>query len=129
LAIEETAMTNRVTAVERRANAAGDQIIEVTCSDGAKIDVAIDLAAAQTLVQYLQEQLVEWAHKSAKNLNLPQLDVTRVDMAHQGGAAELMVSTAQMGRMVLRVSDDMLRHAQKEIDRVLQYRSPSSAAH
>jgi len=120
---------NRVTGIDNRFDSDGDNIIEITCTDATKIDVAIDLAAAQVLVEILQKRLVLWAHQYVKNLALPQIDVVQVDLAHQGRDAQLMVTTDQIGTLVLRMSDDNLRKARREIDRALSYRSPTSSAH
>jgi hypothetical protein len=120
---------NRVTGIDYKPNANGDQIIEITCADGHILDAAIDLAAAQTLVEILQRRLVHWAHENAKNLSLPQVDVSHVDLAHKGPASQLMVTTERMGILVLQMQDDLLRKARSEIDRALTLRSPSQAAH
>ena len=92
-------------------------------SDGRTIDAAIDLAAAQTLVEILQQRLVRWAHESAQNLRLPQIEAIDAGVVHEGPGAQLMVSTSQMGYLVLRMHDDVLRKAQHELDRVVTYRS------
>jgi len=113
---------NRVTAVDPEPNKEGDSRIEITCANGSIIDVAIDVATAQFLVAILQQQLVRWAHESAKNLRFPELEVIDVDVAHAGPGAQLMVSNAQTGRWVLQMSDDVLRKAQLELRRVLTWR-------
>jgi len=116
--------TNRVTAVDREQNTDGDNIIEVTLGDGSTFDVMIDLGAAQTLVEILQRRLVRWASESVKSLSLPQFEVVDVDVSHAGPEAQLMVHTAQIGSLVLRMPDDVLRKAQREIGRiVMTYRS------
>jgi len=120
---------NKVSGIDGSPNADGDNVIEVTCADGTKIDATIDPAAAQLLVEILQRRLVTLAHEAAKNLSFPQLQVDRVDLGHSGPTAQLMVSTAQMGAVILLMSDDTLRKARSEIDRVLSYRSPSKSAH
>jgi hypothetical protein len=113
---------NRVTAVDSDPDKDGDNTMQVTLANGATIDVAIDLGAAQLLVQILQQRLVRWAHESAKNLTFPQLETTHVDVSHAGPGAQLMVSNAQTGRWVLVMSDEMLRKAKQELDRVLTWR-------
>jgi len=114
---------HRVTAVNRKLNDHGATSIQVTCVDGSTIDVAIDLTAAQTLVEVLQRQLVRQAHKSTKNFRVPELDVSQVDVAHKGPLAQLMVTTSQIGALVLRMPDEVLRMAQQEIGQVMTYRS------
>jgi hypothetical protein len=123
------AAMNKVSGIDTKPNADGDNVIEVTCADGTKIDVTIDPAAAQLLVKTLQTRLVMLAHESAKNLSFPQLQVDRVDLAHSGPTAQLMASIDQMGTVILLMSNDTLRQARSEIDRVLSYRSPSKSAH
>jgi|RhiMetdeSRZDD1v2_1073273.scaffolds.fasta_scaffold571850_3 hypothetical protein len=120
---------NTVTAIDRGLDANGDQKIEVTCADGKVIEVAIDLDTAQVLVQVLQDQLVDWAHKSAKDLSLAELSVSRMDVAHQGMDAQLVATMPQIGVVVLLMSDDTLRQTRHEIDRVLAYRSTPTTTH
>src|SRR5258708_3679617 len=114
---------NRVTSILPEPNQDGDNVIGITLGDGSTFDVAIDLGAAQQLVEILQQRLVRWAHESAKNLSFPQFEVTDADVAHKGPGAQLMVSSVQIGRWVLLMTDDVLRKAQREIGRVVTYRS------
>jgi hypothetical protein len=48
---------NRVTSILPEPNADGDNVIGITLGDGSTFDVAIDSAAAQTLVKILQRRL------------------------------------------------------------------------
>jgi hypothetical protein len=116
-------LKNRVTSILPESNSDGDNVIGITLGDGSTFDVAIDLGAAQQLVEILQRRLVRWANESAQNLRFPQLEVIDADVAHQGPGAKLMVSTSQVGCLVLLMSDNVLRKAQQEIGRVLTYRS------
>jgi hypothetical protein len=59
--------TNRVTSILPEPNQDGDNVIGITLGDGSTFDVAIDLGAAQQLVEILQRRLVRWADESAKN--------------------------------------------------------------
>src|SRR5262249_23219155 len=115
-------MANRVTAIIDKPNQDGDNVIEITLGDGSTFPAVIDLGAAQVLVEILQQRLVLWAHESAKNLAFPQLDVIDVDIAHEGPGAQLMVSSAQTGRWVLVMTDEVLRKAQHELGRVSTWR-------
>jgi hypothetical protein len=114
---------NRVTGIDREPDSDGNNVIEVTMTDGVTIDAVIDLAAAQTLVEILQKQLVRYAHESVKNLSLPQLEVTDVAIAHRGPEVALMVTTSQMGLLALRLPDELAQKAYREIERVVTYRS------
>jgi hypothetical protein len=116
-------LKNRVTSILPESNSDGDNVIGITLGDGSTFDVAIDLGAAQQLVEILQRRLVRWANESAQNLRFPQLEVIDADVAHKGPGAKLMVSTSQVGCLVLLMSDNVLRKAQQEIGRVLTYRS------
>jgi hypothetical protein len=121
----ETGLANRVTAVIDKPNKDGDNVIEITLGDGSTFAATKDLGAAQILVEILQHRLVRWAHESAKNLRFPEYVVTDVAVAHKGPGAQLMVTTSQIGSVVLRMPDDVLRKTRQEIDRVLTYRSGS----
>ena len=114
---------NKVTAIDDEPDSDGNNVIQITMSDGRTIDAAIDLAAAQTLVEILQRRLVRWADESAKNLRLPGIKVIDAGVAHEGPGAQLMVSTSQMGYLILAMADDVLKKAQSEIGRVVTFRS------
>jgi hypothetical protein len=116
-------MANRVTSILPEPNKDGDNVIGITLGDGSTFDAVIDLSGAQKLVEILQRRLVLWASESAKNLRFPQTDVIDVDVAHKGPGAQLMVTTSQIGSLVLLMRDDVLRKALLEIGRVLTYRS------
>jgi hypothetical protein len=60
-----------------------------------------------------------------KQMQIPQLAVDRIEVAHKETICELMVSTIQTGAVVLAMSDADLRQMKKEIDRVLAYRRQS----
>jgi hypothetical protein len=112
-----------VTSVLAEPNKDGDNVIGITLGDGSTFDAVIDLGAAQQLVETLQRRLILWADESAKNLRFPQLEVTDAHVAHQGPAAQLILTTSQMGSLVLLMPDEVLRKAQREIDRVVTLRS------
>ena len=115
--------TNKVTSILPEPNEEGDNVIGITLGDGSTFDVTIDLGAAQELVEILQRRLVHWASESARNLSLPEFEVIDAAVSHAGPATQLMVSTTQIGSLVLRMPDEVLRKARDEIDRVLTYRS------
>ena len=105
---------NRVIAVDREPNEDGDNVIEVMLGDGSRFDASIDLGAAQKLVEILQQRLVRWASESATGVS------------HAGQEAQLMVSTTQMGWLVLQMTEEVLQKAKDDLDRVLPWRgSPS----
>lgn len=114
---------NRVTSILPEPNKDGDNVIGITLGDGSTFDVAIDLGAAQMLVETLQHRLVRRAHEDAQNLRFPQIEVIDAGVAHKGPGAQFMVTTSQTGSVVLLMSDDVLRKAQQEIGRVVTYRS------
>lgn len=58
-----------------------------------------------------------------QNARLPMLTAKSIGLAHQGQETALMVSTSQMGSVVLLASDDVLLKLRSEIDRVLTFRS------
>ena len=116
-------MANRVTAIIDNPNQDGDNVIEITLGDGSTFPAAIDLSAAQVLVGILQQRLVRWAHESAKTLRFPEYQIVDAAVAHEGPGAQLMVTTSQIGFVVLSMSDEVLLKAQREIGRVVTYRS------
>jgi hypothetical protein len=117
------AFPNRVTSVIDKPNEDGDNVIGITLGDGSGLDAVIDLGAAQVLVEILQRRLVHWASESAKNLSLPQFDVRDVAIAHQGPTVVLLVSTEQMGEVALRMPNDLVRKAHRELGRTVTYGS------
>jgi hypothetical protein len=119
---ENMSPTNRVTAVDSEPNEDGDNTMQVTCADGTAIDVTIDLGAAQKLVEILQRRLIHWAHEARENLRFPQSEVIDVAVSRPGQGSQLMVSTTQIGWWMLLMSDDVLRKAQRELDRLSGWR-------
>lgn len=115
--------TNRVTSILPEPNRDGDNVIGITLGDGSTFDVMINLDSAQTLVEILQRRLIHWAHESGKNLRFPQYEIIDANVLHQGPAAQLTLTTTQIGAVALLMSDDVLRKAQREIGRVVTYRS------
>jgi hypothetical protein len=90
-------LTSRVTSILPEPNEDGDNVIGIKLGDGSAFDVAIDLGAAQKLVEILQRRLVRWASESAKSLSLPQYDVTDAAIAHRGPEVALILTTTQNG--------------------------------
>jgi len=116
-------LVNRVIGVDPQPNEDGDNVIEVMLGDGNRFDAAIDLGTAQTLVEILQQRLVLWAHKSARNLRFPHYEIIDANVVHAGLEAQLTLTTSQIGAVGLRMSNDVLKKVQQEIGRVLTYRS------
>jgi hypothetical protein len=114
---------NRVTSILDKPNEEGDNVIGITLGDGSEFDAVIDLAAAELLVEILQQRLVRYADESAKNLSFPQFDVRDVAIAHQGPAVVLLVSTVQMGQVVFRMPNDLVKKAHHELGRAVTYGS------
>jgi hypothetical protein len=81
--------------VDLEPNKDGDNTMQVTCADGSTIDVTI-----------------------AKNLRFPKSEVIDVALSHTSQGSQLMVSTTQIGWWVLVMSDDVVRKARRELDRV-----------
>jgi len=115
-------VANKVVGVDPQPNEDGDNVIEVMLGDGSRFDAVIDLPAAQKLVEILQRRLVHWAHEAAENLRFPQSEVIDVAVSRPGQGSQLMVSTTQIGWWVLLMSDDVLRKAQREVDRLSTWR-------
>jgi hypothetical protein len=64
-----------------------------------------------------QEVVIRQA-ENVEAVAVPVLNIEDVRLGHKGQAVELMVSTAQIGSVVLVASDDVLRNMGPEIDRV-----------
>ena len=114
---------NRVTSVQNKPNEDGDNVIGITLGDGSEFEAAIDLPAAQGLVEILQQRLVRWASESVKNLSLPSFDVLDVAIAHRGPEVALLVSTAQMGQVAFRMPNELVRKMHQELGRAVTYGS------
>jgi len=114
---------NRVTSILPEPNQEGDNVIGITLGDGSTFDAVINPAAAQVLVEILQRRLILLAHESAENLSFPEYEIIDANVLHQGPAAQLTLTTSQIGAVALRMSDDVLQKAQREIGRVVTYRS------
>jgi len=119
-------MTAVVTHIAKNSNADGSHSVRIN-HDGKDVELTIPLQHLEDLVGTFQVAAILRAHETARNIRIPRLDVTRVDIAHQGPICELMVSTIQTGTVVLLMKDDLLRHMKAEIDRVLSHRGGSAA--
>jgi hypothetical protein len=120
-------LTSRVTSILPEPNEDGDNVIGIKLGDGSAFDVAIDLGAAQKLVEILQRRLVRWASESAKSLSLPQYDVTDAAIAHRGPEVALILTTTQMGHQAFRMPNELVKKVHREIGRVVTYGFGSKA--
>jgi len=116
-------LTSRVTSILPEPNEDGDNVIGITLGDGSTFDVAIDPAAAQRLVEILQRRLILLAHEAAKNLRFPEYKIIDANVLHRGPAAQLTLTTSQIGAVALLMSDVVLQKMQQEVGRVVAYRS------
>lgn len=119
-------MTTAVIGVAEKANEDGSHSILIN-HNGEQAETIIPLQHLQELIGAFQLAAIETAYETNRNIRIPRLDVTRIDIAHQGPACELMVSTTQTGTVVLLMKDNLLRKMKAEIDRVLSHRGGSTA--
>ncbi len=122
-------MPAQIVAVAERCASDGGHSIVVAPEIGSPFEVVIPAQQLGELVRHFQLAAIHRAEAEVENAVLPELTVEAVRLGHQGPKCELMVSIHQLGTVMLILSDDLLRHAKAEIDRVLAYRGGSSAQH
>jgi hypothetical protein len=122
-------MAAKVTGVAEKCEPDGSHMILVMMDDGQEIEVIAPLSEVEIIIRYFQEAVTARAERDARNIVTPELTVTGFFLGHRGPRCELMVSSDRMGSLALLANDDLLRHAKKEIDRVLSFRGGSPSKH
>lgn len=95
----------------------GAHMIKVADFGGDPFEVIIHPWELAKFVATLQSGLVNRAAET----NMPQLKVDSIGLAHNGKVTGLIVSTNQMGRLVLEFDPEVLRLLRGEIDRALSF--------
>jgi hypothetical protein len=111
-------MSSKLTRIADSPNPDGSHDVTID-HNGQEIAANIPVQRVQELIAKFQARIFE------KQMQIPQLAVNRIEVAHKEAICELMVSTIQTGAMVLAMSDADLRHMKNEIDRVLAHRRQS----
>jgi CBS-domain-containing membrane protein len=119
-------MTAKVIGVATDSNEDGSHSILIE-HEGKQVPVVIPIQHLQDLIGQFQVSAIHKAHESVESIRIPELSVTRIDIAHKGPSCELMVSTTQTGTVVLLMNDDQVRKMRAEVDRVLSHRGDSIA--
>ena len=96
-----------VTGISDQLEPNGSQILQVTSYD-AIFEVEIRGAELPLFLETMQKSLICRVALSGGTVVLPTLEVSDVNLAHRRTATELLVSTAEIGSLVLRLSDETL---------------------
>jgi CBS-domain-containing membrane protein len=89
-------MTAKVIGVATDSNEDGSHSILIE-HEGKQVPVVIPIQHLQDLIGQFQVSAIHKAHESVESIRIPELSVTRIDIAHKGPSCELMVSTTQTG--------------------------------
>ncbi len=117
-----TSEIGHVTGTRDQAEPDGSHMIEVSHGD-CVIEVRIDPEQVAILLNRLQLTAMAHAQATAQNMTFPELTATRIALAHRGREVAMMVSTAQIGSLVVRLSDPLFETLRSEVDRMKTYRS------
>jgi hypothetical protein len=101
-------MASKLVAIADSPNSDGSREFIIN-HNGEQIAVNIPLQRVQELIAKFQARIFE------KQMQIPQLAVNRIEVAHKEAICELMVSTVQTGTMVLAMSDADLRQIKKKL--------------
>jgi hypothetical protein len=96
-----------VTGISDQLEPNGSQVLQVTSHD-AIFEVEIRAAELPLFLEAMQKSLICRVALSGGTVVLPTLEVSDINLAHRGTATELLVSTAEIGSLVLRLSDETL---------------------
>ena len=98
-----------VTGVAPRSGPDGSHKIEVTTTEGQMIDVVIPRPHTVYLLKVIQEAAIRRAVESANDVSVPMLRVSGIQPAPAGSAKGVMVSTAEIGSVVLLMTEEQLK--------------------
>jgi len=111
-----------VTGVSDQLGPDGSQVLQVTSYD-AIFEVEIPAAELPLFLETMQKSLICRLALGGGTVVLPALEVNDINLAHRGTTTELLVSTAEIGSMVLRLSDETLSALKHKIGGAMLYRS------
>ena len=111
-----------VTGVSDQLGPDGSQVLQVTSHD-AIFEVEIPAAELPLFLETMQKSLICRLALGGGTVVLPALEVNDINLAHRGTTTELLVSTAEIGSMVLRLSDETLSALKHKIGGAMLYRS------
>jgi hypothetical protein len=120
-------MPARLIAIADECEADGGHALIIETEGGAQIEVIVPLRHVEDMIQKFQGAALKRANQSAQNASVPTLELAGVHLAHKGPRCELMVSTIEMGAVVLIASDECLGAMKKTINEVLSFRGPRPA--
>jgi hypothetical protein len=109
--------------ISEAADADGNLRLRLLDNDGEEHHALIPVALSTELIMRFQQATIEGAKAGTFYPRIPELIVRDANVAHQPQASELMASIDEMGWVVLRCSDELLRHLKMLIDRVLTFRT------
>jgi len=112
-------MPANVTGVSTKPNEDGYHLLELRMPDGSTNTASISPDMARTIVVMLQPYVLEDALRVARTLTLPQVHVNGLSLVHQGPQAQLLVSTDEIGSLVLTMSNHWAMEAQRMVDHVI----------
>jgi hypothetical protein len=119
-----------IVGLPRRSEADGSLVLLAKEDDAQEVHhVTVPAKLVATLILQFQQSVLEGAKEGTFYPLYPEMTVTDANLAHQPEASELMVSIDQMGWMVIRCSDEILRHLKTLIDRVMMFRSQGPSSH
>jgi hypothetical protein len=104
----------------------GSQTLLIRIS-GQSVKVTVPPAHLERIVESFQHAAIQRAHQHVKNMPFVRLTVTAAHVAHKLEMSELMVSTLELGSVVLVAESAVLQNMKTEIDRALSYRGGSQA--
>ena len=107
----------------------GSHTLVVEVEPGKATRVKVPLALTTELVSRFQQAAIDRAQKQAQNALLVTVTAYGIGVAHSRQACELMVSTEELGAVVVVASDELLRCMKVEIDKALAYRTGCRRRH
>ena len=118
-----------ITGIKPEAEPDGGHMIKVADFGGEPFEVWIRPDQIAQLLNVLQEGVISRAMATADNARFPTLTAETIGLAHQGREVALLVSTTEIGSLVLQASDEVLDNLRSELDRLKTYRPTSPGTH
>jgi len=113
--------------VKEAAEPDGSLLIKAHDFGGKPFEILVTREEVAKLLVLFQEAAIRRANLGGPSLQMMEVNVTDVGLAHQGKQTAMMVSTAQIGALALVIPPELLDRLRGEIDRALVYLSGSSS--
>lgn len=113
----------RVVAIHQEIGPDGSREVDVAFADGSFVRATISADRVGPIAGILQEGLLNRPSEGGAFPVFPEIRLVDTHIGHGADATELMVSTVEIGHVILHATDAALTKMRSEIDRLLALRA------